>query len=62
MGKPGSTLVMFSVLFLVLAAVFEPEALTVHLQDMDMMGEPVEERACEAFRAEDTGPFIERQV
>ncbi len=28
-------------------AVFEPEALTVHLQDMDMMGELVEESARE---------------
>ncbi len=41
-----------------LAAVFEPEAFAVHLQDVDMMGEPVEERAGEAFGTEDTGPFI----
>ena len=47
--------------FSALAAV-EPEAFAVHLQDVDVMGEPIEESACEAFRAEDAGPFIERQV
>ena len=41
---------------------FEPEAFAVHLQDVDMMSEPVEERTGEAFGAEDAGPFIERQI
>ncbi len=45
-----------------LSTVFEPEAFAVHFQNVDMMSQPVEERACEAFRAEDAGPFIERQV
>ena len=40
----------------------EAEAFAVHLQDMDMMGEAVEERAGKPFRAEDRGPFIEWQV
>jgi len=40
----------------------EAEAFAIHLQDMDMMRETVEERAGEAFRAEDRRPFIERQV
>ena len=35
------------------------EAVAVHLQDVDMMGEAVEQRAGEAFRAEDGSPFIE---
>jgi len=43
-------------------ALLEPEALAVHLEDMDVMGQAVEERACEAFRSKDLGPFIEGQV
>jgi hypothetical protein len=40
----------------------EPGAFTVHLQDMDMMGEAIEQRAREPLRSEDRGPFIEWQV
>jgi hypothetical protein len=28
-------------------ALIEPVAVAIHLQDMDVMGEPVEQRACE---------------
>ena len=38
----------------------EPEAFAVHLQDMNVMGEAVEERAGEPFRSEHARPFIER--
>lgn len=34
----------------------------VHFEDMHMMGQAVQNGAREAFRAEDLGPFIERQV
>ena len=40
----------------------EPKALAVHLKDVDMMREAVEERAGEPFRAENRSPFIEWQV
>ncbi len=30
-------------------ALLEPKTLTVHLDDLEVMGEAVEERACEAF-------------
>jgi hypothetical protein len=40
----------------------EAIALAVHLQDVDMMGEPVEESTGEAFRPEDRRPFLERQI
>jgi len=40
----------------------EPEAFAVHLQDMNVMGEAVEERAGEPFRSEHARPFIERQI
>jgi hypothetical protein len=40
----------------------EPKALTVHLKDVDMMREAVEQRASKPFRTEDRSPFIEWQV
>ena len=40
----------------------EAEAFTVHLQDVDMMGKAIEQRASEPLRSEDRGPFIEWQV
>ena len=45
-----------------MSAVFEAVALAVHFQDVDVVGQSVEKRACEAFGAEGTGPFIERQI
>ena len=38
------------------------EAVAVHLQNVDVMGEAVEERTGQPFRTEDGGPFIEWQV
>ena len=40
----------------------EAAAVAVHLQDMDVVGEPVQQRAGEAFRSEHLGPLVERQV
>jgi hypothetical protein len=40
----------------------ESIAFAVHLQDMNVMGKAVEERAGEAFRSEHARPFIERQI
>ena len=34
----------------------------VHLQYMHVVGEPVQQRAGEALRAEDLGPFVEGQI
>ena len=44
------------------AALLEAVAVAVHLQDVDVMGNAVEQSAGEAFRAEDLGPFLEGQV
>ena len=44
------------------AALFEAVAVAVHLQDVDMMGEPVEQSAGQAFGAEDLGPLLKRQI
>ena len=44
------------------AALVEPVAVSVHLEDVDVMGETVEERAGQAFEAEHLGPFVKRQV
>ena len=38
------------------------QSAAVHLQDMDVVGEPVQQRAGEAFRSEHLGPLVERQV
>ena len=43
-------------------ALLEPVALAVHLQDMDMVGDAVEQRAGEALAGKDRGPFLEGQV
>jgi hypothetical protein len=40
----------------------EPVTVAVQFQDMDVVGETVEQRAGEAFGAEDGCPFLERQV
>jgi len=45
-----------------LAALVEPEAFAVHLENVDVVGQPVEDGAGEALGAEDLGPFVEGQV
>jgi len=44
------------------APLLEPVTISVHLQDMDVMGSAVEQSAGEPFGAEDLGPFLEGQV
>ena len=46
----------------VLPTALETVALAVHLQDVDVVGEPVQQRAVEPFGAEDPGPFIDGKV
>ena len=43
-------------------AVFEPEAVVAGLQDVAVMGEPIEERGGHLGVAEHAGPFAEAQV
>ena len=45
-----------------LLALLEAEALSVHLQDMYMVGQAVEEGPGEPLRAKDLGPLVEGQV
>ena len=45
-----------------LLTLFEPVAVAVHLQDMDMVREPVEQGSRQAFGAEDLSPFIEGEI
>ena len=40
----------------------EAVTVAVHLQDMDVVGEAVQQRAGEAFRAKHCGPFVEGEV
>jgi len=44
------------------AALAGSVAVAVHLKDVDMVGQPVEQRAGEALGVEGLGPFIEREV
>ena len=43
-------------------AVFEPEAVAVHLEDVDVMSKPIEQRAGQSLGAEHPGPLIEGQI
>ena len=43
-------------------ALLQAIAVPVHLQDMNVMGQPVQQGARHAFRTQDLGPFIERQI
>ena len=46
----------------VLPAALESVALAVQLQDVDVVGETVEQRAGEPFRAENFRPLVEGQL
>ena len=43
-------------------AVFESEAGAVHLEDMNVMGKAIEQRAGQALGGEHAGPFVEGQI
>ena len=45
-----------------LAATGEAEALAIHLEDVDVVGQPVEQGVGEAFGSEYRCPFIEWQI
>ena len=45
-----------------LSATLEAVAVAVHLQDVDMVGEAVQQRSGETLRAEDLGPLVEGKV
>ena len=44
------------------AALLEAVAVGVHLQDVNVVGDAVEQRAGEPFGAEDLSPLVERQI
>ena len=56
-GRHCSDLDVFWLLA-VLTAVFEPVTLTIHLKDVDVMGQAVQQSSCEPFGTKDFGPFI----
>ena len=61
-GPTGSSGGLFGRLPASGSALLEPVALAVHLQDMDVVGDTVEQRAGEALAGEHRGPFLEGQV
>ena len=44
------------------ATLLESVAVAVHLQDMHVVSEPVQQRAGEAFGAEDLSPLVEGEI
>jgi len=48
--------------FLPFFALVEAVAVTVHLKDMNVMGETVEQRPCQALGAEHLSPLIEGRL
>src|SRR5947209_10122497 len=49
-------------LALALLALFEAIAVAVHFEDMDVVGEPIEQRAGQPLGPEHAGPLVERQI
>ena len=47
---------------LTLLALLEPIALAIHLQDVDVVGQTVEQAAGEPLGGKDAGPFIKGQI
>src|SRR5215813_13010409 len=47
---------------LALLALFEAIAVAVHFEDVDVVGEPIEQRAGQPLGPEHAGPFVERQI
>ena len=45
-----------------MAALIKAVAVSVHLQDVNVVGKPVQQCASQPFGAEDFGPFLEGQV
>ena len=46
----------------VFPAVLEPVALAVNLQDVDVVGEAIQQGSGEPFRTEDLGPLAEGEI
>src|SRR3712207_2340467 len=61
-GRSGRELIRGGVLALPSPTRLQAIALAVHLENVDVVGEPVEQRAGQPFGAEDARPLVERQV
>ena len=49
-------------LALALLALFEAIAVAVHFEDVDVVGQPIEQRAGQPLGPEHAGPLVERQI
>src|SRR3954463_2123648 len=60
----GLVVAQLSCLWLALAslALFEPIAVAVHFEDVDVVGQPVEERTGQPLGSEHAGPLVEWQI
>ena len=64
LGIPGAAFVCGVVVSGLLPgpALSETVGLAIHLEDVDVMGQAIEQRAGQTLIAEDAGPLVERQV
>src|SRR5438132_13607391 len=53
---------VFLCLALALLALFEAIAVAVHFEDVDVVGQPIEQRAGQPLGPEHAGPLVERQI
>src|SRR4051812_6239467 len=49
-------------LALALLALFEAIAVAIHFEDVDVVGQPIEQRAGQPLGPEHAGPLVERQI
>src|SRR5712691_7975140 len=57
-----TAILVFLCLALALLALFEAIAVAVHFEDMDVVGQPIEQRAGQPLGPEHAGPLVERQI
>ena len=62
MGPRGQVVVSAGGRLLIPAALIEPETVAIHLEDVDVVRQPVEQRARQPLGTERLGPLVERQV
>ena len=60
--SPGDIISESAGEFVGICTLFEAIAVAVHFEDVDVVGEPIEQRAGQALGPEHAGPFVERQI
>src|SRR5271166_2126692 len=61
-GRLTASRVLLLGLALALLALFEAIAVAVHFEDVDVVGQPIEQRAGQSLGPEHAGPLVKRQI